>query len=59
MRVKVSTFPQDGDEAVDCLPPPCAHAETQAEALLDGSAMVRCTACRRIVRVTAPEVLRP
>ena len=41
--------------APDCLPPPCAHPETRAQRMEDGSTLVRCTTCHRVVRVTAPD----
>ena len=42
--------------APDCLPPPCTHPETRTECMEDGSTLVRCLTCRRIVQVTtAPE----
>ena len=35
--------------------PPCLHAETRAQRIEDGSILVRCATCHRVVRVTDPE----
>ena len=54
----VSAVSEDGVVVAppDCLPPPCTHPETTTKRMEDGSTLVRCKACRRIVRVTvSPE----
>ena len=45
---------RNGVAAPDCLPPPCAHPETRAESMADGSTLIRCLTCL-YRQVRAPE----